>query len=189
MLTIDEYSMCPLEEKDLEQVLAWRNSDRIRSVMFTNHKISMQEHLTWFERIKKQEILTHFIFAYRNRPIGYISYIDIDRINGTCSSGTYLGEQAEIPKLAGIALEYFTTEYAFENLGMRKIWAYCFAYNKKILKLNKLFGCKQEGYLKKHVIKDGKYEDLVLVSMFYDDWKIKREVLQQYLFSEVNMPD
>lgn len=183
MFKIGEYSMRPIEEKDLEQILVWRNSERVRSVMFTDHIISMEEHLAWFERIRRQEIPTHFVFEYENKPIGYISYIDIDKRNLTYSTGTYLGEQTEIPDLAGIALEYFTAEYAFEKLGMRKSWAYCFAYNKKILKLNKIFGSQQEGYLKKHVLKDGKYEDLVLMSMFYDDWKIKRQVLQRYLFS------
>ena len=189
MLKIGEYSMRPIEKKDLEQVLAWRNSERIRSVMFSDQIITMQEHLAWFERIKRLEIPVHFVFEYKNRPIGYISYSDIDKRSLTCSSGTYLGEQAEIPELAGIILQFFTTQYAFEKLGMRKIWAYSFAYNKKIKKLDKLFGCQQEGRLKQHILKNGKYEDLDIMSLFYDDWKSKREVLQRYLFPEANMPN
>lgn len=184
MLKIGDYSMRTIEEKDLEQILVWRNSERIRSVMFTDYIISMQEHLAWFERIKQLKPPVHFVFEYKDRPIGYISYTDIDQRNSTCLSGTYLGEQTGIPDLAGIVLNYFTEEYAFEKLRMRKTWAYCLAYNKKIIKLGKIFGRQQEGVLKQHVLKNGKYEDVVIMALFYNDWKIKREALHQYLFPE-----
>ena len=183
MFKIGDYSMRPIERADLEQVLAWRNSERIRSVMINDHIITMPEHLAWFERIKKLETPLHFIFQYKGRPIGYLCFTDVDFKNLTCSSGMYLGEQTDLPDLAGIVISFFIAEYAFEKLGMRKLWGYAFAYNKKILKVNQLFGSKQEGYLVKHVFKNGKYEDLILSASFYEEWKERREVLKKYLFS------
>lgn len=35
---MEEYSVRPLEEKDLRLVLDWRNSERVHSKMLTDHK-------------------------------------------------------------------------------------------------------------------------------------------------------
>lgn len=42
---MEEYSVRPLEEKDLRLVLDWRNSERVHSKMLTDHKITWEEHL------------------------------------------------------------------------------------------------------------------------------------------------
>ncbi|PWW08344.1 hypothetical protein DFQ01_10165 [Paenibacillus cellulosilyticus] len=182
-MIIGDYRMRPLSEHDLKMVLDWRNAEHVRSKMFTDTIITWEEHEAWFKRIAKLDHPAHFIFEYKGRPIGYINYVDLNARDATGSSGLYLGEQDNLPVEAGLALEYFTIEYAFEKVGLRKLWGYVLAFNKRVIKLHGMFGYTKEGLLKEHVFKNGKYEDLVIMSLFYEDWKLKRDRLREFFYT------
>ncbi|WP_172408259.1 UDP-4-amino-4,6-dideoxy-N-acetyl-beta-L-altrosamine N-acetyltransferase [Desulfosporosinus sp. FKA] len=182
MFEIGDYRMRIINETDLERLLTWRNSEHVRSKMFTDHIITMDEHRAWFKSIKNRSVAANFIFEFDNRPIGYICYTDIDTRSATCSSGLYLGEQEGLPVDVGLAIEFFILEYAVEKLQMRKLWGYVFEFNKRVIMLHKFFGYRQEGFLSEHILKNGKYENLVLMSLFADDWKMKREHIRKYIF-------
>ena len=82
---MSEYSLRPLEERDLQMVLQWRNSERVHSKMLTDHKIVWEEHFAWFQRIKDNPIKRNLIFEFLGRPIGYIGYTEYDEEKGCCS--------------------------------------------------------------------------------------------------------
>lgn len=182
MFTYKDYQMRPLAKEDLDMVLEWRNSDYVRSKMLTDHIISLEEHRAWFERLKKSDTMASFIFEYKGKSVGYVSYNDIDYKNETCTSGLYLGEQEGIPKSLGIAMEYMILEYAFSQLKMRKLWGHIFSFNKRVIELHKFFGYKQEGLLIQHVKKDRQYCDLLIMSLFKEDWELRRETISKHLF-------
>ncbi|MFE6014766.1 UDP-4-amino-4,6-dideoxy-N-acetyl-beta-L-altrosamine N-acetyltransferase, partial [Bacillus thuringiensis] len=45
MLDIGDFQLEKLKKKDLEIILKWRNTKEIRSVMYENHQITLDEHL------------------------------------------------------------------------------------------------------------------------------------------------
>ena len=49
--------------------------------------------------------------------------------------------------------------YAFENLGLGKITAHVFSFNDTSARVLEQCGFEQEGYLRKHYLKDGKFID------------------------------
>lgn len=175
------YNMRPIEKSDLNLLLEWRNSEHVRSKMFTDHTISLDEHHAWFERIEQQASPLHFIFELEEKPIGYISYSDVNWLSGTCTSGLYIGEKKDIPEIAGLLIEFSTIEYAFEKLNMRKIWGHIFSFNQRVIKLHKFFGYKQEGILVDHILKNGKFENLLIMSLFKSDWEAQKSRLTKYI--------
>ena len=130
---IMNYTLRPLEEKDLPLILEWRNSDRVHSQMLTNHRITWDEHYAWFQRMKEQSIRRNFVFEYRGKPIGYIGYIEFDEEQHSCSPGAYLGENIVAPKDAALCLFYASIEYAFTELNMKRLNTDVFADNKRAL--------------------------------------------------------
>ena len=78
VLRRDEYVLRPIEERDLDTVLGWRNSERIRYNMYTDHEITLDEHREWFARLQKEPVPTFMIFEYQGRPIGVIQVTQID---------------------------------------------------------------------------------------------------------------
>jgi UDP-4-amino-4,6-dideoxy-N-acetyl-beta-L-altrosamine N-acetyltransferase len=162
--------MRPLEEKDKDLLLRWRNSERVRSKMLTDHVIGEDEHKKWFEREMKKETAGNFIFEYDGIPLGYISLDDADWQNRRCEIGIYLGEtRMKLPE-AGILIYKFALRHAFGVWRLHKVCASVLADNERALALNKFAGLRQEGILRQHLKKENGYSDLVLLAILYDEW-------------------
>ena len=181
MLLRKECHLRVLEEKDLELVLGWRNSDRIRANMFTDHIISLDEHREWFEKVANSLISKHFIFEYNGSPKGVVNVTAIDTHNNKCDWGFYVGGD-NLPPGASLAMGYLGLEYIFEVLNIRKLYSEVFGFNTASIKFHKKLGFIEEGYLKAHALKNGRYEDVVCMALFQDDWLQTRDNLAANCF-------
>lgn len=159
-----------MAEGDLETVLGWRNQPWIRANMYTDHEISLEEHRSWFSRAKHDPASLHLVCESEGEPIGCVNFTQIDRKNGRAFWGFYLGEENG-PKGRGAAMEYLALQYAFGPLALRKLCAEVFSFNEKVLKLHDKFGFRQEGVYRRHMLKNGEYQDVVAIALFRDEWE------------------
>jgi UDP-4-amino-4,6-dideoxy-N-acetyl-beta-L-altrosamine N-acetyltransferase len=177
----EDYKLRVLEEKDLEMILKWRNSDRVRLNMYTDQIISLSDHLNWFQRTKSNQSSIYLICEFQNNPIGLISFTEMDLINQKSYWAFYLGETIS-PKGSGVAMEFLALEYAFEAINIRKLCCEIFVFNNPVVKLHSKFGFLQESYFKEHILKDNKYEDVVGMAMFKSDWLVKKVDISKIAF-------
>lgn len=180
MNQIEDFGLRELEQKDREIILKWRNSDRIRDVMFTDQIISVTEHQNWFNKVIQESPSLYRIFEFQHRPIGFVSFNQFDKRNNKSFWGFYIGETDTPPK-SGIILGYLALEYAFGILGICKLCSEVFAFNIPSIKFHNKFGFVQEGGFVKHVLKNGKYEDVVAMALFQEDWAKMRSKLELLL--------
>lgn len=171
-----EINLRIMQEKDLETVLKWRNSERVRFNMFTDHIITMEEHLEWFNNINKSNKDVYLVFEYNRMPLGLSYFNKIDRINQTSFWGFYIGDD-QPPRGCGTLMGFLSLNYAFFSLDLRKVYGEVFAFNSNAVYLFKKLGFKQEGYLKGHALKKDIYEDVIIFSIFVNEWLNKREEL------------
>lgn len=172
-LISDDYSIRSIREEDLKMLLSWRNSERIRSVMLTDHEITWEEHYNWFKRNKHNDPPRNLIFEYKGTPIGYIGYTEYDIEKKSCSPGAYLGEfEQYLPVDAGIVLFVTAIDYAFNVLDMEVLKTEVFKKNKKVLKTDLFFGYKIIGDHK--LKKDSKIEDIYTLKMVKSDWDLSK---------------
>lgn len=171
-----EYKLRPIMIKDLHLLLQWRNSERIHSMMLTDHKITWKEHLTWFHRIETDTIKRNFVFEYRGCPIGYVGYTEYDSKRRVCSPGAYLGE-INVPIDAGIYLFYMTLEYAFSELNMCRVETSIFKRNKKARRINEIFGYKVIPGIQLNYMKHGKREIVIRIAMTRAEWNTNKHVI------------
>ena len=177
----ESYHLRPLEESDLEKVLEWRNSARIRANMYTDHIISIDEHKAWFERAQLDKNTRYLIFELQGRPVGFVSFTNIDQKNSKCYWAFYIGEE-DIPQGTGAFMEFFAIEYAFEVLRIRKLYCEVFVFNSSVIKLHNKFGFTEEGRFVSHILKNGTHEDAVSLALFENDWLGISSKLQRVLF-------
>ena len=177
-----DFKLRPLAESDLDLVLKWRNSDRVSKHMYTDHMISPEEHRAWFERMKTNPDTHPQIFEYRDRPIGLVNLSRVDRPNSKCVWGFYIGA-TDLPGGCGSALGYFGLEHIIEHLKFRKVIGEVFSFNSDSLRFHKRLGFVEEGCLVQHVLKDGKYHDIITLAVFDEAWRAGRAALEEELFS------
>ncbi|MEE9443824.1 MAG: UDP-4-amino-4,6-dideoxy-N-acetyl-beta-L-altrosamine N-acetyltransferase [candidate division Zixibacteria bacterium] len=176
----DKYLFRPIERRDLELVLKWRNSDRIRENMYTSHVISFDEHLKWFEKISTENKTLHFIFEVDNIPLGVVNITNIDNDNKKCVWGFYIGAE-NAPQGCGSAMGFFALEHLFEKLGFHRVVGEAFAFNADSVKYHKRLGFIEEGVFYDYVIKDEKYEDIVTLAILEDRWReIKPSLIKKF---------
>lgn len=177
------YLLRPIEDKDLERVLAWRNSERIRASMYTDHTITMDEHRGWFERTRKESPPPFMVFEVQGKPVGGVNISHMDRRNGTCHWGFYIGEET-VPRGSGKIMGLLGLEYIFDVVGIRKLIGEAFAFNEASIAFHRKLGFLEEGHFVKHVLKNGTYEDIISFALFRDDWLRLKGVLEENCFGK-----
>ncbi|NWF37925.1 UDP-4-amino-4,6-dideoxy-N-acetyl-beta-L-altrosamine N-acetyltransferase [Mariprofundus sp. NF] len=183
MFNYDSFSIRPIEINDKDRILQWRNSERVRCNMYNDHVISQQEHEIWFEHVEKDASVCNLIFSHEGEAIGFASFTGISTVNGRCYWAFYLGE-GDAPRGAGSVMEFFALDYAFTTLEIRKLCCEVFAFNGSVIKLHEKFGFIQEGRFLKHYLKNGKYEDIVCLAKFGENWIVEREIYKKRLFGK-----
>ena len=147
--------------------------------MLNSKIIPYKEHLKWFHGLNKDKKNYSFIICYQNKDLGLASIRDIDNTNQTCTWGYYIAEKS-FRYLAPL-IEFKFISKIFEKKGIRKIWGQTISRNKAIMRIHKYLGFKIEGILRKHVKINNKYENVILTSLFKEDWKLIKNRLRKKL--------
>ena len=180
----EDYSIRNVEEKDLPQLLEWRNSDRIRKNMLTQHIISWEEHKNWFKKISQYDKPLHFVVEYKNEMVGYCGINDYNPQNKSCTSGSYIGKVDNVPVDIALMCGYLLNVYIFERLGMKCVESDVILENKRVLKFNKMIGARVKENSKYILHTD--YGDKETVTLVYE----KNIVLSKLEgFLDVNVHD
>ena len=169
------YGLRPITEADLELVRSWRNSDRVRVNMYTDHMITPEEHLRWFEKVKGGDTDLYLICEKEGTPVGVVYFNHIDRKQRDCEWGFYLG-QTTAPKGTGTRMGITGLDFAFGPLGMRRVRGETFAFNTRGLAFHRRLGFVEVGPRISRT-KSGREEDVVRFVLESDQWRSARERL------------
>ncbi|WP_249872146.1 UDP-4-amino-4,6-dideoxy-N-acetyl-beta-L-altrosamine N-acetyltransferase [Oceanobacillus saliphilus] len=176
----DRVSLETINDIDLQMVLSWRNQDFVRRMMYNSEIISKKEHLEWFARIQNSNTSIAKIFYFENQPYGVVNIHQIDYTNRTCEWSFYIGEKGA-PSGLGTILGYLAIDYIFNRLHLRKLCAEVIEFNYKSYHFHKKFGFEEEGLLKEHIKKEGKYVDIYLFGLFKSNWLEQSNQLKEQI--------
>lgn len=161
----------PVQENDLPIILTWRNSPRIRESMFSDHIITWEEHVLWFQQIQDGRSTVSLLYEIEETPAGVITFTAIDHVNQRCKWGFYVGPE-DLPKGTGFRMGCLALDFAFGSLDMRKVCGEVLAYNTPSLNFHRKLGFSQEGYFRQHILKEGTYHDVVFFSLWKNHWLV-----------------
>lgn len=175
------YSIRPVEERDLNILFAWRNSERIRAFMYTDHLITMDEHLKWFHYIRHGNTGHALIFEDGGRPLGTVNINRINRSDNSCHWGFYVGDSSA-PKGSGTALGCLGLRYIFEHLRLDMVTGEAFSFNRASIGLHLKLGFQPAEEPSCKVLKNGSYKEVLRFSLSKGMWEsIGDTLLDMYL--------
>lgn len=166
-----------LTENELELLMNWRMREDISRMMFNTVKLTMEGQLKWFEKIKNSDTEIRWIIWKDEKPIGSLYFVDIDRKNLRCESGWFIAEKDGLDFSQVIAIQRNSYDYAFDVLGLNRVYGLVLDDNKGLPRMLEICGRKVEGVLKQHIIKDGKPHDVIVVGITKDEWRKIRETM------------
>lgn len=165
-------TLIPLKEKYLPLMVKWRNDPSVSKMLFDRGRFTLSKQKAWYEKIKKDKTRKQFIILENKnkKPIGAINLMNIDYKNLHCDWGYYIGEIDY--RMGGYAIEaeYLILNYAFNNLGMNKVYCNTLSYNTKVINIHKKFGFSIDGILRQHYKENDKFTDIILMSILKDEF-------------------
>ena len=176
MQKIGEYELIDPAEKYKKLILNWRNSDHVRMNMFIEHLITEEEHGKWFENVKKGNKIIAKLLLFKEKPIGFVNFTNIDYQNNKCYWGFYIGEK-EAPKGSGKIMALLALDYIFEDFHLRKLCSEVLEFNSKSIKFHQKLRFEEEGRLEKHIFKNNYYVDVIVMALFRENWGRSKEQL------------
>jgi UDP-4-amino-4,6-dideoxy-N-acetyl-beta-L-altrosamine N-acetyltransferase len=163
-----------IEEKDLEQLREWRNSDFVRNRMISRNLISKDQQISWFEKNKSNETRIDFMIEKNDgTPIGSANIFDINHEHKRAEWGFYLGKEEFTMGGYGLEAMILVYRYGFEILGLEKVYCQTLASNSKVVQMHKTFGLEEEGVLKQHYLFNGEWDDVHYMSLFKENYDQK----------------
>ena len=101
-----------------------------------------------------------------------IQLSNIDYISGTAILGIVFGDKEKRGKGYGLEATQLLFKYAFDMLNLRKILSYAISCNKATLRMHEKIGFIEEGRLKKHIFFSNEYFDVIILSLFKENFRI-----------------
>lgn len=177
-LTLKKLTALTLEQQI--KVREVRNQIGVRSAMYTEHEIGLNEHLGWISRLKSDK--KQIVFAVLNEqenPIGVVSVNALDTLHKKADWAFYLDENERGG--LGAALEYNLIEYVFNVLGLDKLNCEVIETNQTVVKLHKKFCFAEEGFRRENIEKNGKRIGVYFLGLTKTDWLAnKKEIFEKY---------
>lgn len=170
-----------LGPSDSELLFDWRRSPEVARWMCGVPAETMQLHQRWFEAFLASRDKKGWVITYRGRPAGFLALSGLAGANRRAEWGWYIGEAEARGRGVGRGAQALGLDEAFGELGLEKVWAEVLADNDPALKAQASAGFNREGYLRRHVLKDGRFHDVVLLAMLADEWKQKRQAVRRQL--------
>lgn len=110
---MDRTILRPLQFSDLVEILGWRNSEKVRLQMLSQHKITMAEHLTWFKRNSQNPSKILLVAESNSKSYGF-AQLTIKEGGKELEWGFYTNPEA--PKGFGLMLGKNVISYAFSKI-------------------------------------------------------------------------
>lgn len=171
---------------DHQLQVEWRNAPAIKPYFYDDEPVSLEGHMRWWESVSVDseqrfymiDALTEATEPYTILkspiPIGTTSLLHIDWRNRTAEYGRLMiGAEEYRGKGGGFAFEaeVLLMRHAFNSLNLNRIWGHVLDFNDRVMKLHNKVGFVQEGLLRQHIFKSGKYYDIITIGLLAADFR------------------
>lgn len=174
----------PVDASDRERLLTWRNSPQVAAFMYSDHRITREEHDRWFDGLAGNPRRRDWIVLLDGAPVGLTSLVDIDTTQGRGTIARYLAEEGARGLGLGGFAEFKIADHAFGPLGLRKLWSEVLATNQAALASHLSSGFQQEALLRAHVVKQGRPEDVIGLGLLAQEWLSRRSAVRAHLLAK-----
>lgn len=162
----------PVEDVDLTMLAAWRNSPELRVRTREFRPLSWLDQDKWLEsQAGKSRRDLMFVVVANKRPVGVVGLCHWEPRDRTAEVSFYIGDESARGRGVAAAALRLLHGYGFDEVGLDRIWAECYAFNEPGIKLLKKLGYVEEGRLRNHVFRGGQRVDSVMLGLLREEWR------------------
>lgn len=161
-----------MEERDVPCKVKWANDPEVRRTLNFDYPISEVATKQWLNKVALDSSRKDFIVCLikEDTPIGYGGFLNIDIKNSKAESYMAIGDKNYWGKGYAKELRKLLLKYAFNEIGLNKVYSYVWSQNEKMINLNKMIGFKIEGLIRADVFSHGEYRDRHIMGILKEDY-------------------
>ena len=175
MLIGKKVTLRPLKIEDAKNTLELRyDVEANKALIAYPFPVNIENEREWIENLYPRGVRENIYFAIEENSsknfVGYLSLQKINYINRNGNFGVIILKKFRGKGYSAEAMKLFFS-YIFDQINLRKIKLDVLKENDKAIKIYKDMGFNEEGILKEHIYQDGNYKDLLVMSLFSEDFR------------------
>jgi diamine N-acetyltransferase len=165
-----------IEREDLPNYVVWLNDPAVLTYFGPVEPLSLAKEERWYEHQLQDKSTCNFAVEFEGQHFGGAGFCQIDERIGSAEIGLFVG----IPELwdQGLGRDVLQTllRFGFEQLNQHRISLRVFAGNERAIHLYEQTGFQHEGRWRQAEYRDGRYHDMLWMSVLRGEWKPKDHV-------------
>jgi UDP-4-amino-4,6-dideoxy-N-acetyl-beta-L-altrosamine N-acetyltransferase len=157
-------------EKHRWLLLEWRNSDAVARFMFQADPIPADVHDAWYTRLLERRERQGWLISMDGTPVGAGFISGLRREHRRADFGLYLADSSARGRGVGAAAVYLLSRHAFEHMALHKLSCEALSFNTGAIATYSKAGFEEEGVLREHIRRDGRWVDVHVFAMLEDEW-------------------
>jgi UDP-4-amino-4,6-dideoxy-N-acetyl-beta-L-altrosamine N-acetyltransferase len=157
----------------------WRNLPKVADYMYTDHVIGPEEHAAWFARIMTDPSCKYWVIVCDGEDVGLVNLYNINLAHRRCHWAFYVVSPNVRGKGVGSYAEYQVLRHVFDELKLEKLCCEVLAFNRGVVEMHLRFGFREEGIFRKHILKQGVFQDVVCLAILKEEWDGLRSKIEQ----------
>ena len=169
-----------VERSDLEKFVEWINDPEVTVGLTLFLPMSSVDEEKWFEGVmqRPQEQKPLVIDMKEGdgwRLIGNSSFFDFDWVARSAEVGIMIGDKSVWNQGYGTEVMTLLLRHGFKTLNLNRIYLRVYAENERAIRTYEKVGFVHEGRKRQAVYKNGKYSDILMMSVLRAEWDAKNK--------------
>ena len=164
------------EEKDIDAIYKWKNDDELNKMTVgLNRKICRDDIAQWVRsKMPHNPFEVYWAICANDESqkiIGYAQLTEIHFVNSSANfSGIMIGDKDYRDGFAWLETYLFVMEYAFERLGINRLFGSSIIGHKDSNSIGSLLLWTREGVMRQAVFKNGRFYDASIGSILKNEY-------------------
>ena len=177
----------PIEKGDVPFLTKARNNEYLCKFMTEHTPTTIEEEENWHSEIskkKKDSQLCSIVLKDTQEIIGIIGLHNINWIDRTATTGTFIGREDVLGKGLGTEAKMLWLKHAFLTLNLRMIISRAYAFNGRSIRYSEKCGYRQIAVYPDFVFREGKYHDMIHLMVTREMWEPLWQQFEQKMKGE-----
>ena len=162
-------------QSDLPQFVTWLNDPEVRAGLLLHLPLSLEDEENWFENMLKQPAAEHpLVIEVRQgddwKAIGNCGFHRIDWRVRAGEVGIFIGDKSCWDQGYGTQVMRLLLRHGFNTLNLNRVLLEVYENNPRAIRAYEKAGFVHEGRKRQGMYKDGKYFDVLLMSVLRAEW-------------------
>ncbi len=153
---------------DSEMIVRWRNSSDVKKYFIYQDDFTLESQNEWYENeIRTGKTIQFMIVEVKtDKAVGSVYLKNVDAEKKEAEFGIFIGDENARGRGYGIQSAKLILSYAFEEIGLKRIYLRVFSDNYRAISCYKIVGFVQAGYYKKKYLINDEYKDILWMQLF-----------------------